>query len=98
MRRTSIIVPVVALALVAGCNGGSAQSESFHNGTFIVGTDIREGDYVTEGATDSKCTIEVTPKEGSGFQKTADKGEPEKITLESGEEVVTAGCEEFVRR
>jgi hypothetical protein len=98
MRRTSIIVPVVALALAAGCNGGSAQSESFHNGTFIVGTDIREGDYVTEGATDSKCTIEVTPKEGSGFQKTADKGEHEKITLESGEEVVTAGCEEFVRQ
>jgi len=89
---------VTALAFLTGCNGGSEQSESFHNGTFTVGTDIREGEYVTQGATDSECRIEITPQEGSGSTATVEKSERKKINLRAGYEVSTAGCEEFVRQ
>jgi hypothetical protein len=89
---------VVTSVALAGCNDGSGPAESFDNGTFTVGTDIREGDYVTEGTTDNKCRIEISPPEGSVSGASVDKGESKNIELSSGDEVITVGCEEFVRQ
>ena len=60
----AVSLDVIAVVMVLQIRKGDDAPTSFSNGTFLVGTDVASGEYVTEGPTGGEpaCTIFTSKK------------------------------------